>query len=142
MLELIRFHVYQRRRLKLKHLKTLTMFFQQLRFILDSNLPGLIHYLTYGYKENRNPHPLFDEKYYKEENKDINNSNLSGLIHYLTYGYKENRNPHPLFDEKYYKEENKDINNSNLPGLIHYLTYGYKENRNPHPLINVKLLEN
>ncbi len=95
------YHLITRRKFTLHGSLTLFKFFAYLKIVLNSNIPGLMHYLIYGHKENRNPHPLFDEKFYKEENKDLENSNIPGLMHYLIYGYKENRNPHPLIKVDY-----------------------------------------
>jgi len=61
------------------------------------NFKKIIHYVIWGHKENRNPHPLFDENFYKKNNSDLPKE-TPGLIHYVIWGHKENRNPHPLID--------------------------------------------
>ena len=96
----------------------------------------LDHYLTAGWKENRNPHSLFDTEYYLEKNQDVANVGVNPLIHFVKYGWKENRNPHPLFDMAYYLEQIPELNARPINPLIHYLESAAKVSVDPHPLFD------
>ncbi|BBD54337.1 glycoside hydrolase family 99-like domain-containing protein [Planktothrix agardhii] len=79
---------------------------------------------------------VFNEKYYLENNLDIDINKIDPLIHYLKQGYKEGRNPHPLFNSAYYLEKNPDVASHGINPLLHYMNQGYKENRDPSPFFN------
>lgn len=51
------------------------------------------HYLTTGWKENRNPSSKFDTAYYLRSNPDITQSGLNPLWHFIAFGSKEGRLP-------------------------------------------------
>lgn len=59
--------------------------------VRKSGMDPLIHYLYYGYKEERKPCQDFDGKNYMRRNADVKNSNLNPLVHYVLYGMKEGR---------------------------------------------------
>lgn len=103
---------------------------------LNSNPDLLRHFLLVGYKEFRNPHPLFDIKYYLDNNSDIKRRGINPLIHYLKYGAYEGRKPHPLFDSRYYLNSNPDVAKKSVNPLSHYLRKAKKENRKPHVIFD------
>jgi glycosyltransferase involved in cell wall biosynthesis len=74
---------------------------------------------------------LFFEKYYIDQNPDIQGSGLSPLKHYILHGGFEGRKPNPLFDSAYYLSANADVVNSGMSPLIHYYLFGWKELRDP-----------
>lgn len=80
--------------------------------------------------------PVFNLKYYLENNLDIDLHKVDPLLHYFKQGYKERRNPHPLFDSAYYLERNPDVAAAGINALLHYMNQGYKENRDPSPFFN------
>jgi len=96
----------------------------------------LIHYLTKGAKEGKDPHPLFDTAYYLKKNPDVADSGSNPFIHYLEFGAREGRNPHLLFDTTYYLEQYPDVVESGLNPLSHYLEFGARKGRNPHRLFD------
>jgi GT2 family glycosyltransferase/glycosyltransferase involved in cell wall biosynthesis len=63
-----------------------------------SGMDPLAHYLLYGAREGRQPHPLFDVSYYLAANPDVAAAGANPLLHFLRFGQKEERRPHPLFD--------------------------------------------
>jgi len=74
-------------------------------FYLESNpdvagagINPLVHYLTWGAAEGRDPNPLFDPSYYLESNPDVAGAGINPLVHYLTWGAAEGRDPKALFD--------------------------------------------
>jgi len=63
----------------------------------------LVHYLEIGFKEGRNPNPLFDTSYYLSQNPDVAESGINPLVHYLEIGAREGRNPNLLIEQIQYK---------------------------------------
>ena len=59
----------------------------------QEGLSPLIHYLTCGWQEGRNPNRYFDTDYYFKEYPDIKEATINPLYHFVTKGWKENRNP-------------------------------------------------
>ncbi len=87
----------------------------------------LLHYLSLGWKQGVNPHPLFSVHWYLEQYEDVRKSQINPLIHYILHGWKEGREPHPLFSGALYHRYYSDT--SKLNPLVHYLNYGIKEER-------------
>jgi GT2 family glycosyltransferase len=98
----------------------------------------LSHYIEFGWKEGRFPHPLFDPKWYLERNPEVQVAGMEPLSHYIEFGWKEGRSPHPLFDPKWYLERNQDVQVAGMEPLSHYVKFGWKEGRSPHPLFDPK----
>lgn len=96
----------------------------------------LLHYLLSGGAEGRDPHPLFDNAWYRGCNaSDVAGSGLTPLEHYLRQGAAAGRDPHPLFNARHYLSQADDV----LPGedpLSHYLRVGWMRGLSPHPLFD------
>ncbi|MBP0593892.1 glycosyltransferase [Paraburkholderia sp. LEh10] len=56
-----------------------------------AGLDPLEHYIEWGGKEGRRPHPSFDPRWYTTQYPDVAQSGIHPLIHYLTIGKKEGR---------------------------------------------------
>jgi len=83
--------------------------------------------LSSGFKEKRSPHPLFDTRYYFEQNPDVKASGVNPLTHFLHIGAGEGRNPCAAFDVAYYKEKYKDVIADGINPLMHYVTKAPEE---------------
>jgi len=59
--------------------------------VLISGMNPLIHYIYYGYKENKSPSAIFDDKYYLNRYNDVKTSGINPLVHYSIYGINEKR---------------------------------------------------
>ncbi len=96
--------------------------------VKKSSHDPLIHFLRHGHKENRQPNPFFDTKFYRK-NYLSNNNDINPLYHYIinpsTYGYKTSEH----FDGDYYLKSNPDVFKSGMNPLTHYICYGFKEGR-------------
>ena len=108
---------------------------------ISDNLNPLVHYETYGRKENRCVHAseiyprdyslianssYFDEDWYKRT-YDINDEDC--VDHYLKTGYLKWYDPGPDFSTFQYLECNRDIKKIKLNPLVHYEMIGRKEKR-------------
>ncbi len=62
---------------------------------ISSDTDPVRHFLRRGAAEGRKPHPMFNTKWYLEQNPDVKVSNINPLIHFLLFGWKEGRNPSP-----------------------------------------------
>lgn len=51
----------------------------------------LIHFITLGWKEGKNPSEKFNTNYYLKMYPDVNKAGLNPLVHYIKYGKKEKR---------------------------------------------------
>jgi Ca2+-binding RTX toxin-like protein len=87
------------------------------------------HYLDYGWREGRDPNPLFDTKFYLSNNADVRAAGINPLQHYLLYGGLEGRDPSVAFDSSTYLDINKDVAAARQNPLQHYLAFGMKEGR-------------
>ena len=60
------------------------------------------HYLTFGAREGRQPHPLFHARWYLDHTPELLDSDLNPLVHYLMRKTFVGSYPHPLFDVDFY----------------------------------------
>jgi SAM-dependent methyltransferase len=66
--------------------------------VRNSYWDPVCHYLRYGAREGRIPHPSFDTAYYLRTYPDVAASGLNPLLHYLKFGRKEGRRANGLSD--------------------------------------------
>jgi len=97
--------------------------------------PGsaLFHFLCFGAREDRDPHPLFNTSWYKQTNPDVADFGIIPLVHYLLLGAGEGRDPHPDFSTRFYLERYPDARISGLNPLVHYIRHGRRDGRRTHP---------
>ena len=60
-----------------------------------ADINPLIHFVTFGWKEGRNPSQFFDTNYYLDINPDVAQSGINPFVHYLRWGKAEGRSPSP-----------------------------------------------
>jgi len=81
--------------------------------VLISGMNPLIHYMYYGYKENKFPNETFQGGYYLNKYKNVKASGMNPFVHYCLYGINENKKINKDFvsvvvttynHEKYIKE--------------------------------------
>ena len=75
----------------------------------NAGVDPLVHYLKWGAREGRDPHPLFASMFYLQSNRDVHAAGVNPLVHYLTAGGYEGRAPHPDFDGAFYLASNPDV---------------------------------
>ena len=81
------------------------------------------HFCESGWREGRNPHPLFSTLYYLQSNPDVMQSGVNPLEHYLSKGWLEGRDPHPVFDAAYYSKAGWYSTQYRISPLEYYLRY-------------------
>ena len=59
--------------------------------VASAQIKPLLHYMTHGWKEGRNPSACFDTKFYLNTYADVKESNINPLTHYIRFGKSENR---------------------------------------------------
>ena len=111
-------------------------YLQQSPDVAASGMNALAHYIAFGGREGRDPHPLFDTDWYVSRNPDVAASGINAFFHYIAFGGRERRDPHPLFDTDWYLRRNPDVATSGLNPLVHYASDGATEGRDPHPLFD------
>ena len=68
-----------------------------------AGLDPLAHYIDHGWRERRNPTPLFNTSFYLASNDDVAASNINPFYHYLKTGRAEGRAPNPVGPRLYPK---------------------------------------
>ncbi len=101
--------------------------------VADANIDPLLHYINYGWKEGRDPSPIFATNYYLASLTNDMTVEDNPISHFIRYGVNNNISPNPLFDSKYYREK-YNINENNP--FIDYLQKPFV--RNPHPLFDTE----
>ena len=91
------------------------------------------HFLATGVREGRKPNPLFDTKWYVEQNPDVVREGANPVMHYLSAGAVEARDPNPFFSSAWYLSAYPDVAAAGVNPLCHYLAYGAAEGRRPSP---------
>ena len=110
--------------------------------VAQSGLDGLVHFISIGAREGRNPNPLFDLKHYQSQLTDQIQSMENPVLHYCRLGASAGLNPHPLFLTRFYQrqcEENAEPNDHNP--LFHFLTQGVLLGLSPHPLFDYSFFQ-
>ncbi len=96
----------------------------------------VIHFIRHGAKNGRDPHPLFDVKYYRRRmpapQKDTN-----PLVHYQTEGAFADINPSRWFNSVWYRSLSPEPLGQAITPLLHFWRTGVGEGRSPHPLFDL-----
>lgn len=69
--------------------------------VRKDKIDPLWHFITIGWKEDRNPSANFNTKQYLDANPDVKLSGINPLLHYIKHGQNENRRLKPIFFEKH-----------------------------------------
>lgn len=88
--------------------------------VKEKSSDPLLHFLTKGWGEGRNPCPYFDVNYYLKQHLDVKRSGINPLSHYVNTGWREGRNPSPDLDTKEFIAVNPEILTNKIHPLVHY----------------------
>lgn len=94
--------------------------------ILKSNIPPIYHFLSRGYKENRNPNAEFVTSYYVEKYPEVLEKGLNPFVHYVKWGELEGR------EINYFKKIDEIISNNS----IYLSNYSFDK----EPLVSIIIL--
>ena len=97
--------------------------------VAAAGVDPLLHYLSFGWKEGRNPSASFDTNYYLRQNPDVAAAGVNPLLHFEAHGWKEGRQPSLVFDDAKYLAANPDVAAAGANPLQHYMAYGRGEGR-------------
>lgn len=89
----------------------------------------LQHYLTYGWKEGRDPNAYFSTTSYLTQNADVAAAKVNPLEHFEYYGWREGRDPGPNFSLGKYLDANPDVKAAGVDALQQFLTVGRAQGR-------------
>jgi glycosyltransferase involved in cell wall biosynthesis len=122
--------------------------------VAELELDPLLHFLTSGAAEGRNPSPVFHTAFYRYNHPDVLSSGQNPLAHYVRHGRAERRlavgpslspdqqsdyvliNDSGWFDREFYLKRNPDVAQRGLDPLLHYIISGALEGRDPGPGFN------
>lgn len=112
--------------------------------VAEAGLDPILHYVTAGWAEGRDPAPDFSTRYYVGENPDIRFSETNPFLHYISFGQAEGRLPAPPapdqqtlslvapeFDQNLYRSYFPEGKAPENP-LEHYLSIGWREGLDPN----------
>jgi GT2 family glycosyltransferase/glycosyltransferase involved in cell wall biosynthesis len=89
------------------------------------------HFGTVGWREGRDPHPLFDVAYYLRQAPDLVDGDENPLEHYDRVGSSLGLDPHPLFETAFYLGRYEHLVGAANP-LAHYLKTGAQNGLDPN----------
>ncbi len=100
------------------------------------DLDPLLHFEQTGAADLRDPHPLFNARWYAWTNPGASQS-AHPLAHYLTEGWRQGLRPHPLFWADWYARTYLGPRAGKVDPLLHYLVEGWRRGCKPNPLFDV-----
>ena len=80
----------------------------------------VLHYLRSGVKQECDPNPLFDTKWYCKKYAE-KTKGANPLLHYIRKGASKGCNPSPSFNSKAYLDRRPDLRSAGVNPLSHYL---------------------
>ena len=109
-----------------------TYYLSQNPDIAMSGIDPFQHYMSVGWRENRDPNKFFSSGFYSNFNADLKkDGDINPLQHYVEFGVQELRDPSPFFDTSFYLENNLDVANGSTNPVEHFWLFGNTEGRNP-----------
>lgn len=82
----------------------------------DIDMSYLDHYMSFGWKEGRDPSSRFSTAIYIENNQDVKDAGFCPLWHFIHFGFNENRDIYPV--EEVEVEEEQPLSLANLVEII------------------------
>jgi hypothetical protein len=85
--------------------------------VVSTGEDPLEHFIAIGWREGRDPGPLFAVRTYLEANRDVAEANINPLTHYLAHGWREGRLPRADFDPRAYIDHHRLADG--IPLVVH-----------------------
>lgn len=99
--------------------------------VAASGMDPYLHFLSSGWREGRDPHPLVDLGFLRAQaGLSPDAWDVAALAEALRTGRFR---PHRLFDPDHYLASNDDVRSAGIPALEHFLRSGAAEGRRPNP---------
>ena len=95
----------------------------------------LAHFLDYGWREGRDPGPLFDTDWYLNAYRDVAAAGVNPVAHFVAHGAAELRRPNPLFDPHWYVNEYPQVGETGWEPFTHYVLVGREQGLSPGPAV-------
>jgi GT2 family glycosyltransferase len=92
--------------------------------VAATGVDPLVHYMTRGYSEKRQPCALFDSEYYLRQLPELKGTDTEPLQHFLASGWKGGHSPNPYFQTKFYIKNRPESDFSQVNPLLDYLAQG------------------
>lgn len=83
-------------------------------YLKNKSIDPILHFLIAGFKNNCNPNPDFNCKWYLDQYPSVKKAGLNPFVHYIKWGRTEGRFPIPFKYELKYKFDYYTILNSGL----------------------------
>lgn len=118
------------------HLLFDSQFYQQQSSGRKTEKSPLEEYISYNFSV-RNPHPLFNTRWYQSRKKNILKFLGQGrvpLIHFVINGYRMGESPSPLFSLQWYRHTYMGGKLNDTNPLIEFITQGEAAGNRPNPL--------
>jgi glycosyltransferase involved in cell wall biosynthesis len=106
-------------------------YLQQDRDMSPLFIDPLTHYVETGWREGRNPNPLFESGWYRETYKVAEDQDP--LLYFIEKGWQKGDKPDPLFFTLFYTDQYPESTRKGGNPLSHYLSRGWLEGKNPNP---------
>jgi hypothetical protein len=92
--------------------------------VAASGMSAIMHYVWFGARERRNPHPHFDTAFYLGQGPRLRHRDENPLAHFLRTGAREGLDPHPSFSTSGYVANHPELEASGLNPLVHFVRSG------------------
>lgn len=124
--------------------------------VANLGIDPALHYCLFGWREMRDPSPIFSTRYYLNANPEVRKKDINPFWHYIVTGRHEGRegklyhdsrkieedyerllieekiSVQRAFDADYYLSEYPDVAEDGQDPLDHFMRLGWKEGRNPN----------
>ena len=100
------------------------------------NSNPLLQYLQSGLA--LNPHPLFDEAWYRHQYMNEGDQGIKPLVHFSSYGTAKLYNPCAVFDSEWYADQHPDLADLGWVPIYHYVHFGWRSGASPNSIFDAK----
>lgn len=118
--------------------------------VAEAGINPFVHYLRWGQREGRIPHPSllpgtptpesdgvdvslvrqhFDIEFYEQQAPHIADCHVDAVKHYFHFGWQQGLDPSPYFSTNFYLSHNEDVGRGGPNPFLHYLRWGKSEGR-------------
>src|SRR5262249_937616 len=95
--------------------------------VWNAHVDPTLHYMTFGWKEGRDPDAFFSTSTYLSKYADVRVAGVNPLTHFEQFGWKEGRDPSINFDTNAYLNANLDVKAAGADPLQQFLQHGEAE---------------